>query len=310
MHNDKLVREFMDDIKLRDWSSWTIKSCTYTINLFSNCINGKPFQDVDNNDLKEFLIYIKSRKGRNGEISLETLRKHINNLSSFYQFLEDEDYIIKSPVSKFRRKYVAKAYKNGKKSQTRQIISLQEMRLLLGSILDPQDRAMYTLLAKTGIRAQELMSIDVPDLTLDELSLSLKPTGKRRSMTVFYDFETKLLLSRWLELRDEIASNDEKALFVTNEGRRMSHTILNKRLKRYAEAVDLHDPDSKDLQYRFSCHCFRHFFTTALLNSAMPRDYVKELRGDSRSETIDIYNHITKEELKRAYLEHIPRFNL
>ncbi len=310
MDNNTIEKEFMKDIQLRGWSGWTIKSCKYTLNLFKESIKEKPFPDVDNNDLKQFLIYLKSRKGRNGEISLETLRKHINNLSSFYEFLEDEEYIMKSPVPKFRRKYLSKTFRNGSNGQKRQIIDLSQMRILIGSILDPQDRAMYTLLAKTGVRAQELMSIDVSDMSLDDLSITLKPTGKRKIMMVYFDFETKNLLRRWVDMRGEIASKEEKALFVTNNGTRMSHTILNKRLKLYADLVGLHDPESSDLEKRFTAHCFRHFFTTELLNSGMPRDYVKELRGDSRSETIDIYHHLTSIELKRSYLQHIPQFNL
>ncbi|MCK5773848.1 MAG: tyrosine-type recombinase/integrase [Thermoplasmata archaeon] len=310
MDNNTIEKEFMNDIQLRGWSKWTLKSCKYTLNTFKEAIKEKPFPDVDNNDLKQFLIFLKMRKGRNGEISLETLRKHINNLSSFYEFLEDEEYIIKSPVPKFRRKYLSKTLRNGSNGQKRQIIDLSQMRILIGSILDPQDRAMYTLLAKTGVRAQELMSIDISDMSLDDLSITLKPTGKRKIMMVFFDFETKNLLRRWVDMRGEIASKEEKALFVTNNGTRMSHTILNKRLKIYAELVGLHDPESTDLEKRFTTHCFRHFFTTNLLNSGMPRDYVKELRGDSRSETIDIYNHILPGELKRAYLQHIPRFNI
>jgi integrase/recombinase XerD len=145
---------------------------------------------------------------------------------------------------------------------------------------------------------------------LGDLSISIKSTGKRKSMAVFFDFETKALLARWLELRNEIAKPGEKALFVTSHGTRISYATLNNRLRVYAELLGYHHPDSSDLQDRFTAHCFRHFFTTELINSGMPRDFVKELRGDSRSETIDIYRHITKEELKREYLEHMPKLIL
>ncbi len=151
---------------------------------------------------------------------------------------------------------------------------------------------------------------DVSDVSLENLTITLKPTGKRKVMMVFFDFETKALLARWLVLRKEIVRPDEKALFVTYEGTRMTHAILNKRLKRYAEIIGVHDPASSDLEKRFTTHCFRHFFTTELINSGMSRDFVKELRGDSRSETIDIYRHITVDELKREYLQHMPKLIL
>lgn len=310
MDNDSLEEDFFDDVELRGWSKWTTKGCRYTLNIFRESIEDKSYVDIDQHDLKRFLKDIKDRKGRNGEIATETIRKHINNLASFYEYLEDEDYVVKSPIPKFRRRYISNNYRTGARGQKRQIIDLPKMRVFIGSILDPQDQAMYTLLAKTGLRAQELLSIDLAEVSLEEMTINIKATGKRKNMDVYFDLETRRLLERWLSIRHETANEGERALFVTDVGNRMSHVILNKRLKRYAEEAGLHDSDSQNLEKRFTAHCFRHFFTTELLNSGMPRDYVKELRGDSRTETIDIYNHITPEELKRSYLQHIPRFNL
>lgn len=42
----------------------------------------------------------------------------------------------------------------------------------------------------------------------------------------------------------------------------------------------------------------------------MPREYVKELRGDKRGESIDVYHHINKEELRKAYLAYIPKLGI
>ena len=310
MDNDSLEEDFFDDVELRGWSNWTTRGCKYTLKIFRECIKDKSYVDIDQHDLKQYLKDLKNRKGRNGEMSSETIRKHINNLASFYEYLEDEDYVVKSPIPKFRRRYISNNYRTGRKGQKRQIIDLPKMRIFLGMILDIQDRAMYTLLAKTGLRAQELLSIDVEDVSLEEMTISIKATGKRKNMDVYFDLETRRQIETWLSIRDERANKGERALFITDVGTRMSHVILNKRLKRYATESGIHDPDSPDLEKRYTAHCFRHFFTTELLNSGMPRDYVKELRGDSRTETIDIYNHITPEELKRSYLQHIPRFNL
>ncbi|HEC93554.1 MAG TPA: recombinase, partial [Candidatus Atribacteria bacterium] len=66
----------------------------------------------------------------------------------------------------------------------------------------------------------------------------------------------------------------------------------------------------KKLEDHFSVHCFRHYFTTHLLRNGMPREYVKELRGDARNEAIDIYHHIDKDELRKSYLAHIPQLGI
>jgi integrase/recombinase XerD len=310
LDNKSLVEEFVKDIKLRGWSEWTVKSCSYTINLLEDSTNGIPFREIQKEHLRDFLVFLKARKGRKGSVSPETIRKHVNNLSSFFEFLEDEGHIDRSPVPQFRRKYVRNSFMGVKEGQQRQIIDPSQMRRLIGSILDPHDKAMFILLAKTGLRAQELMSIDVTDISLENLTINLKPTHKRKVQTVFFDYEAKGLLARWLSMRKELIATGEKALFITNDGHRMTHAILNKRLTRYAALVGLHDPDSSDLDKRFTTHCFRHYFTTQMINAGMPRDYVKELRGDTRNETIDIYRHLTMEELKREYLQRVPRLVL
>lgn len=300
----------MTDIQLRGWSIWTIKSCKYTLDLFTQCLDNSSLKDVGNNELKKFLLYLKERPGRNGEVSNETIRKHFNNLSSFFEYLEDEEIIVRSIIPKFKKRYLSKSFRKGNDSQTRQILDLEQMQKLMGSILDPHDKAMFVLLAKTGIRAHELVSIDIDDVSLEDLSLYVKSTGKRKGMTIFFDYETKRLLDKWMRLRAELTTAEKEPLFITKQGHRISQTILNKRLKKYAEMLGYHDPGSNELEKRFTAHCFRHFFTTQLLNSGMSRDYVKELRGDSRSDTIDIYHHITAKDLKREYLNHIPQFKL
>ena len=67
--------------------------------------------------------------------------------------------------------------------------------------------------------------------------------------------------------------------------------------------------DSK-LGKHFTPHCCRHRFTTHLRKAGMPREYIKELRGDTRGESIDIYDHIEREELKKADMERVPRLEV
>jgi integrase/recombinase XerD len=79
---------------------------------------------------------------------------------------------------------------------------------------------------------------------------------------------------------------------------------------KHAERVGLHDPDSEELEDHFTPHCFRHWFTTHLRRGGMSKDFIKELRGDSRREAVDIYDHIDHGELRKAYLAAIPRLGI
>jgi len=183
---------------------------------------------------------------------------------------------------------------------------LDEMRKLLRNSFDPRDRAIMLTLAKTGVRAGEFLAIEVNDVNWKDWSIRLKQNNKRSNSTVFFDGETAEILKRWLMIREFYVSNGEKSLFVTRYGKRMSHNTLGNIVKRHAKFVDLHDDESHDLQRRFTPHCFRHWFTTALRKAGMPREHVQELRGDTRTDTMDIYYHISPEELRESYLKYMP----
>jgi len=307
MNNEEHVEGFIQDIKSRGWSQWTVKACKYTLGLFLDYYSKGSFSDVGIGELKGFKEYLSKRGGRSGEMAYETLRKHINNMASFFEYLEDEDVIDSSPVGKFRRRYLTKGGRKGTSGQKRQLVSVGDMRRLIGSIIDPMDRALLVVLAKTGLRADEMLSLDVKDVDVKAGSIRVHPTKKRDEMNVFIDEEGMRVLSTWIKHRRSFRAK-EKALFINSQGTRLRYPAFNKRITSYAEGVGLHDPSSDRLQDRLTAHCFRHFFTTNLLERGMRRDHVVYLRGDSRSETIDIYHHILESDVQAEYNRYIPRF--
>lgn len=102
-----------------------------------------------------------------------------------------------------------------------------------------------------------------------------------------------------------------RALFVSYQSlNRLDRNGCYEAVVKYARKLGFHDPDSPRLEDHFGSHCFRHFFTTWMLRNDMPREYVKELRGDRRRETVDIYHHIDREELRRSYLACVPKLGM
>ncbi len=93
-------------------------------------------------------------------------------------------------------------------------------------------------------------------------------------------------------------------------GTRLTKKSVEKLIEKHAGRLGLHEAKAGKLEDRFTPHCCRHWFTTHLIRAGMPRDFVKELRGDVRHEAIDIYNHIDKKELKESYLAHIPQLDI
>ena len=167
-----------------------------------------------------------------------------------------------------------------------------------------------TVLAKTGIRKGELISIDVGDIDWRLGGIELKPKRKRSNRKVPFDDEAAVMLGRWLKVRSDYAVNGETALFIGDRGKRIGRNIVYEVVSGNAEMVGLSLPESPRLEDHFGPHCFRHFLTTELRRAGMKSEFLKELRGDSRREAVDVYDHIPFTELREEYLPCVPRLGI
>ena len=214
-----------------------------------------------------------------------------------------------NPVLAVRKRYL-KRYKDNDDGQARKLISVEEMANLINCTMDLRDKAVIALLAKTGIRRHELVELDISDVDLIENRIRLKPTAKRTNRTVFFDDEAAYLLRRWLKIREGINPKGNPALFLNAEGERLNRSGVYNLVVEAARRTGLHDPASERLEDHFGPHCCRHWFCTHLFRAGMRREFIKELRGDSRKEAFDLYNHIDLKELKEAYLACIPQLGI
>ena len=304
--DDNLISDFILDCKLRKFSDDTIRSYKSILGIASKFFASSHLSMLDLNKyaLKELLTHLSNDLSYSGK----TLENYFSALSSFCDYLAYEGLADRNPILPFRKRYL-RQYKADRLSpdSSRKLISIEQMRLLINSILDPRDRAIVTLLAKTGIRRKELIKIDVDDIDWEEQSIQLKPHPKRSNLTVFFDDECARILQRWLKTRKNYnLSLGCKALFVGERGERLERHGVYSIVTKHAEKVGLHNPKSKRIEDHFTPHCCRHWFTTHLRRNGLRREYLKELRGDARKEAVDIYDHIDKKELRRAYLAAVP----
>ena len=230
-------------------------------------------------------------------------------MAMFYEFLEYEGYVDRNPVHSVRKRYIRR-YKDNDEGQMRQLISVDDMAKLINSTLDVRDKAIITLLAKTGIRRKELITLDVDDIDWVDQSIRLKPTPKRTNRTVFFDDETAIILHRWKMARETRNEKGSKALFINNLGTRLNRNGVYLAVTKPAERLGLHNQGSDRMEDHFSPHCCRHWFTTHLRRAGMAREFIQELRGDVRKEAMDIYDHIDKKELRESYLAHVPQLGI
>ncbi|MCJ7633567.1 tyrosine-type recombinase/integrase, partial [Candidatus Bathyarchaeota archaeon] len=291
----------------RDMTDESVRRYRSCLIIFSEYLAHKGFglDDVDNEALKDFLKYLRNERN----VKHKTVEQYFSALSVLYDYLVFEETVNKNMILPFRKRYL-KMYKNNSEYSQRRLLSVEDMSKLVHSILDPRDKAMAIVLAKTGVRRGELLKMDVDDLNWTDYSIALKPVHKRSNKIVFFDDECALVLRRWLKTREKL-NPQNKALFISYETLdRLSRNGAYQAVVKYAEKLGFHNSESQKLEDHFGPHCFRHWFTTMLIRKGMQREYVKELRGDTRGEAIDIYRHIDREELRRAYLASVPKLGI
>jgi integrase/recombinase XerD len=307
---EKLISRYHSHCTRQGKAQKTIQNYESALNIFRGYIKHKCnlLQAGSNKDILEgFHDYLKDVRC----VSYARIKIYYSALSHFYTWAEYKGYVQKNVVLAVRKMYVQE-FKNGYVPAERKIISVNEMKNYLNSITVLRDKAINVLLLKTGIRRQELIAIDVDDVGIAEMKITLKKNmfHKRSNLVVFFDKETKYILERWLWKRKFIVQPGENALFIGEYGRRMNKNNVYDAVVRWSCRFGLHDAKSKKLEDHFSPHNLRHCFSTYLQRGGMPREFVKELRGDKRGEIIDIYTHIDRDELRRAYLSAMPRFDI
>jgi integrase/recombinase XerD len=294
---ERLIDDFREDCILRGMSEESVRKYISAVRIFIRFLRDKKlkFSDVDKNVLREFLHYLRFEKN----VKQKTLENYFSALSTFYDYLAYEKIVQANDVLPFRKRYL-KRYKNDDEQYVRRLLNIEEMSRLVNSILDPRDKAVVVLLAKTGMRRNELIRLDIDDIDWENYKVVLKKTPKRSNRIVFFDDEVAVVLRRWLKVRENLKPKT-KALFINYASKRRidRNTVYNIVVK-YSSRLGL----------KISPHDLRHWFTTWLRRERMPREFIKELRGDRRKEAVDIYDHIDEQELRGAYLACIPKLGI
>lgn len=299
-----MIDAFLEDMELSGKAKQTALHYGYCLKNYQAYLNGLDPLTVDKDVLRGFIAYLKGQ-----EKTTKTIENYFSVLSSFYEYMVFEGKTAANPVIAVRKRYLRR-YKDNDDGQARKLVSVEEMAGLINSTLDIRGKAVITLLAKTGIRRNELVTLDLADIDLIENAIRLKPTAKRTNRTVFFDDECAYILRRWLKVREGINKEGNPALFLNVDGERLNRSGVYNLVVEAARRAGLHDASSDRLEDHFSPHCCRHWYCTHLFRAGMRREYIKELRGDSRKEAFDLYNHIDLKELKEAYLACIPQLGI
>jgi len=197
----KLLNGFVEDCRLRGMTDESIRRYRSSLNLFLDFLGryGVDVQKVDMQLLKGFLYYLRSER----LAKQKTIENDFSALSAFYEYLIFEGASLTNSITSFRKRYVRR-YKEDDADPERKLLTVEEMGRLVNSIIDPRDRAITVLFAKTGIRRGELLKLDVNNVDWANYSITLKPAPKRSNRVAFFDDECAFTLRRWLRVREKL----------------------------------------------------------------------------------------------------------
>lgn len=254
------------------------KSLRYYESTIRNMLEavGKPEKQITTEDLRSYLDTYQ-RRGTVSKVTLDNVRRI---LSTFFSWLEDEDYIVKSPV---RRIHKVKTGKTVKETYTDE--SLELMRDYCDN---PRDLAMIDLLASTGIRVGELVKLNRDDVDFENRECIVFGKGDKERK-VYFDARTKIHLQKYLASR----TDDNEALFVSliKPFDRLQISGVEIRLRKIGRDLGIHKTHP---------HKFRRTLATMAIDKGMPIEQVQQLLGHQSIDTTLQYAMVNQANVKNS----------
>ena len=284
---DELVEDTTDYTKMFI-AAKRIEGCSErTLNYYETTIRvmieklSKKINSIETEDLRNYLSEYQA-KNNCSKVTIDNVRRI---LSSFFAWLEDEDYIMKSPV---RRIHKVKATQTVKETYTDE--ELEEMR---DACVEIKDLAMVDFLASTGVRVGELVNLDRVDIDMQERScVVLGKGGKERE--VYFDARTKIHLQNYLNSR----TDNNPALFVS---------LLRPydRLKISGVEIRLRELGKKINIKKIHPHKFRRTMATKAIDKGMPIEQVQVLLGHRKIDTTLQYAMVNQNNVRNSHKKFI-----
>ena len=281
--NRDLVDKFLNNKKLKGLSQNSLENYSMELEKFLE-YSAKLVLDYTPDDIRDYLIFRQQLCGCSN-VSLNNYRRV---LSSFYKFLEVEEYIIRNPLKAVG---ALKEPKRIKKPFTDE--DIEKMRKVLNNDYDYRDIALFELLLSSGVRASECASLNIDDI--DWVNRSFHVIGKgNKERVCYFGTKAKLALEEYLSMRVD----DNPALFVTiNEPYERFGTsgmgTLFRELGRYAGVNNVH------------MHRFRRTMSSKLSKRGVPLDQIQKILGHDNINTTLIYVSIDDSEVKLNYNKHV-----
>jgi hypothetical protein len=241
----------------------------------------KEVKHIVTDDIREYLTDYQKNKNTS-KVTIDNIRRI---LSSFFSWLEDEDYILKSPV---RRIHKVKAGTNIKETY-----SDESLELMRDNCNEIRDLAIIDMLASTGMRVGEMVLLNRSDIDFNERECIVFGKGSKERV-VYFDARTKIHLKNYLDSRVD----NNPALFVSLKApyERLKIGGVEVRLRKFGEKLGLQ---------KVHPHKFRRTLATMAIDKGMPIEQLQQLLGHSKIDTTLQYAMVKQSNVKIAHKKYI-----
>lgn len=278
--NEKYMELYLAAKKIEGCSVRTIQYYEVTIRHFLKHIP-TVIRKITTDEIRAYLVNYQ-KINNCSKVTLDNIRR---NLSSFFSWLEEDDYLLKSPMRRIHKIRTKKVVK--------EIISDEAIEIIRDSCTEPRDLALIDLLYSTGIRVGELVRLDIADLDLEKRECVVYGKGDKERR-VYFDAKTKIHLQKYLDSR----TDNNPALFVTLDApyERLQISGVECRLRTIGKKLEMHS---------IHPHKFRRTLATRAIDKGMPIEQVQKILGHSQIDTTMTYAIVNQANVKISHQKFI-----
>ena len=274
--NDTLLKAFLSAKQVEGCSQPTIRYYGNTIKQLADNMS-KRFTDYTTEDIRAYLAVFQQKHNAT-KVTVDNVRRIF---SSFFSWLEEEDYILKNPVRRIHK------VKTG--TQVREVLSDESLESIRDTCTHPRDLAIVDLLASTGMRVGELVKLNREDINFTERECVVFGKGNKQRI-VYFNARTKIHLQQYLNER----SDQNEALFVSlnNPQKRLQISGVEVRLRKIGREANVP---------RVHPHKFRRTLATMAIDKGMPVEQVQKLLGHVKIDTTMHYAMVSQNNVKLSH---------
>lgn len=278
--NHEFLEMFLTAKQIEGCSERTTKYYRTAVNHLLNYLH-EPIRKVTTETMRQYLVDYQ-KINNCGKTTIDNIRR---NISSFFSWLEEEDYILKSPMRRIHKIKTKKTVKN--------IISDEEIERLRDSCDNIRDTAMVDLLYSTGIRVGELVRLNREDINFAERECVVFGKGDKERR-VYFDAKAKIHLEEYLQSR----TDSNPALFVTLDKPydRLKISGVEIRLRQLGRRLKIE---------KIHPHKFRRTMATRAIDKGMPIEQVQKILGHSQIDTTMQYAIVNQNNVKASHRKYI-----